>query len=143
MTDKRILFDHFEFPVIKGLDYLCNEGRPVTDFLFVNEPHDEFSMYFENDFPIFKIPESNDCSYSLHEIKCPGRRIQFFCPEDRKDFGTEVWYFYMELFDAQGIAHGLPGQVRVDTNNPSIRTAKGKPPFVEILETVKLNENYA
>lgn len=143
MTEKRILFDKFEFPRIRGLEYLLDEEKAVTDYLFVNEPHKKFSMYFENDFPIFQVPENSERSYCLFEIKRPDRMIKFFCPEKHPNIDTVVWYFYVELFNEKGEAYGLPGQVRVDTNDPCIRMRKGKPPLFEILETVKLNENYA
>ena len=80
MTEKRILFDKFEFPRIRGLEYLLDEEKAVTDYLFVNEPHEKFSMYFENDFPIFQVPENSERSYCLFEIKRPDRMIKFFCP---------------------------------------------------------------
>ena len=47
MTEKRILFGKFEFPVEKGLEYLVNENIPETDFICINEPHDTFSMIIE------------------------------------------------------------------------------------------------
>ena len=143
MTDKRILFGNFEFPRVSGFEYLFDEKKPITDYLFVNEPHEKFSMYFENDFPVFKVPENSERSYCLFEIKSPGRKIKFFCPEKHANLDTVVWYFYVELFDLDGTPYGLPGQVRVDTNDPYVRMMKGKPPFLEILETVKLNKNYA
>ena len=40
MTDKRILFGNFEFPRTNGLEYLLYEEKFVTDYLFVNEPHE-------------------------------------------------------------------------------------------------------
>ena len=143
MTDKRILFGNFEFPRVSGFEYLFDEKKPITDYLFVNEPHEKFSMYFENGFPIFEIPENSERSYCLFEIKSPGRKIKFYCPEKHANLDTVVWYFYVELFDSDGTPYGLPGQVRVDTNDPYVRMMKGKPPFLEILETVKLNKNYA
>lgn len=143
MTDKRILFGDFEFPRVSGFEYLFDEKKPITDYLFVNEPHEKFSMYFENGFPIFEIPENSERSYCLFEIKSPGRKIKFFCPEKHANLDTVVWYFYVELFDSDGTPYGLPGQVRVNTNDPYVRMMKGKPPFLEILETVKLNKNYA
>lgn len=143
MTDKRILFGNFEFPRVSGFEYLFDEKKPITDYLFVNEPHEKFSMYFENGFPIFEVPKNSERSYCLFEIKSPGRKIKFFCPEKHANLDTVVWYFYVELFDSDGTPYGLPGQVRVDTNDPYVRMMKGKPPFLEILETVKLNKNYA
>ena len=143
MTDKRILFGNFEFPRVSGFEYLFDEKKPITDYLFVNEPHEKFSMYFENGFPIFEVPKNSDRSYCLFEIKSPGRKIKFYCPEKHANLDTVVWYFYVELFDSDGTPYGLPGQVRVDTNDPYVRMMKGKPPFLEILETVKLNKNYA
>ena len=80
MTDKRILFGDFEFPRICGLDYLLDEKKPVTDYLFVNEPRDCVSMYFEDGFPIFTVPESSERPYCLFELKSPDRIIKFFCP---------------------------------------------------------------
>ena len=139
MTEKRILFDRFEFPVEKGLEYLINENVPETDFLLINEQHDAVSLMFEKDFPIFTVPENSDRPYCLFEMKRPGRVIKFYCPEKHKNLDMVVWYFYMELFDEQGVAHGLPGQVRVEFDGNILRQAKGKPRFIEILEQVKLS----
>ena len=139
MTGKRILFGDFEFPRTNGLEYLLNEEQPVTDYLFVNEPHDSFSMYFENGFPVFAVPENSERSYCLFEMKRPGRSIRFFCPEKHPNLDSVVWYFYMELLDEHGIAHGLPGQVRVGLERFRAGLGKGKPRFLEILETVRLN----
>ena len=143
MTEKRILFDRFEFPVEKGLEYLINENVPETDFLLINEQHDAFSLMFEKDFPIFTVPENSDRPYCLFEMKRPGRVIKFFCPERHKNLDSVVWYFYVELFDKQGVAHGLPGQVRVGLDEPCIRMAKNKPKFIEILEQVRLKDTAA
>ena len=81
MTDKRILFGDFEFPRTNGLEYLLNEEKLVTDYLFVNEPHEKFSMYFEEGFPIFVVPENSERPYCLFVMKNGGRKIKFFCPE--------------------------------------------------------------
>ena len=138
MTEKRILFGKFEFPVEKGLEYLVNENIPETDFLCINEPHDTFSMMFEKDFPIFTVPEHPDRDYLLFELKRSGRVIKFFCPEKHEKLDSAVWYFCMELYDELGEAHTLPGQVRVEFDGNCIRHAKGKPKFIELLEGVKL-----
>ena len=138
MTEKRILFGKFEFPVEKGLEYLVNEKIPETDFLCINEPHNTFSIMFEKDFPIFTVPEHSDRDYCLFELKRSGRVIKFFCPERHKHLDTAVWYFFMELYDESGEAHTLPGQVRVEFDGNCIRQTKGKPKFIELLEGVKL-----
>ena len=138
MTDKRILFGDFEFPRTNGLKYLLNEELLVTDYLFVNEPHDSFSMYFENGFPIFTVPENSERPYCLFEMKRSDRRIKFFCPEKYPNLDSVVWYFYVEVFDEQGVAHGLPGQIRVGLDEFQAKLAKGKPKFIEVLEGVKL-----
>ncbi len=140
MTEKRILFGKFEFPVEKGLEYLINENVPETDFLLINEQHDAFSLMFEKDFPIFTVPKNSERDYCLFELKRQDRIIKFFCPEKHKNLDMVVWYFYVELFDEQGVAHGLPGQVRVEFEGGCIIMAKQKPKFIEILEQVKLNE---
>ena len=139
MTEKRIVFDGFEFPVIKGLEYLINENVPETDFLFINEPSTDFSLMFEKDFPIFKVPENSERDYCLFELKRRDRVIKFFCPEKHKNLDSAVWYFYMELLDEIGETHTLPGQVRVEFDGNRIRQAKGKPQFIEVLEGIKLN----
>ena len=138
MTDKRILFGDFEFPRTSGLEYLLNEEQPVTDYLFVNEPDEKFSMYFEDGFPIFKVPENSERPYVLFEINSPGKMIKFFCPEKHQHLDSAVWYFYMEVFDEKGVAHGLPGQVRVGMRDFQSELAKGKPKFIEVLEGVQL-----
>ena len=138
MTDKRILFGEFEFPVEKGLEYLINENVPETDFLLINEPHDTFSMTFEKDFPIFTVPKNSDRDYFLFEQKRKDRVIKFFCPEKHENLDSAVWYFCMELYDERGEAHPLPGQVRVEFDGNILRQTKGKPKFIELLEGVKL-----
>ena len=138
MTEKRILFGNFEFPVERGFEYLINENVPETDFLLINEQHDAFSLMFEKDFPIFTVPENSDRPYCLFEMKRPGRVIKFFCPERHKNLDSVVWYFCMEIYDENGEAHTLPGQVRVEFDGDFIRQAKGKPKFIELLESVKL-----
>ena len=138
MPDKRILFGDFEFPRIRGLDYLLDEKKPVTDYLFVNEPRDCFSMYFEDGFPIFTVPETSERPYCLFELKRPGRMIKFFCPEKHPHLDSVVWYFYVELLDESGGVHGLPGQVRVGMRDFQSELAKGKPKFIEVLEGVQL-----
>ena len=138
MTEKRILFDGFEFPIIKGLEYLINENVPETDFLLINEPSTDFSLMFEKDFPIFKVPENSERDYCLLELKRSDRVIKFFCPEKHKNLDSAVWYFCMELFDESGEAHPLPGPVRVEFEGNILRQAKGKPRFIEVLEQVKL-----
>ena len=138
MTDKRILFGEFEFPVEKGLEYLTNENVPETDFLLINEPHDTFSMTFEKDFPIFTVPKNSDRDYFLFEQKRKDRVIKFFCPEKHENLDSAVWYFCMELYDERGEAHTLPGQVRVEFDGNILRQAKGRPKFFELLEGVKL-----
>ena len=139
MTDQRILFGDFEFPRTNGLKYLLNEELLVTDYLFVNEPHDSFSMYFENGFPIFTVPENSERPYCLFEMKRSDRMIKFFCPEKHPNLDSVVWYFYVEVFDEQGVAHGLPGQVRVGMRDFRSELAKGKPKFIEVLENITLN----
>ena len=136
MTDKRILFDEFEFPRLRGLEYLLDEKKPITEYLFVNEPRESFSMYFEKDFPKFAVPEGANKEYCLFEVKRPDRTIKFFCPEKRKNLDTVVWYFYVELPDGEGTVHSLPGQVRVTFDTPCALAAK--PKFLEVLETVAL-----
>jgi hypothetical protein len=132
------MFEGFEFPVIKGLEYLINENVPETDFLLINEPSTDFSLMFEKDFPIFKVPENTERDYCLFELKRSDRVIKFFCPEKHKNIDTAVWYFYVDLFDENGAAHTLPGQVRVEFDGNVLRQVKGKPQFIEVLERVKL-----
>ena len=136
MTKKRILFDKFEFPIGKGLEYLVNENLPDTDFLLINDPHDSFSIMIEKGFPIFTVPEGSERDYCLLELKRKDRTIKFFCPEKHKNLDTVVWYFCVELPDGEGTVHSLPGQVRVTFDTPCALAAK--PKFLEVLETVAL-----
>ena len=140
MTDKRILFGEFEFPRIHGLEYLLDEEKNDTSYLFVNEPHDRFSMYFEEGFPRFTVPEHSDREYCLFEIKRQERRISFFCPERKRNLDSVVWYFFVELFDANGVAHELPGQVRVSSRDEIFSPMRERPKFIDVLEQIRLNE---
>ena len=72
-------------------------------------------------------------------MKRSDRMIKFFCPEKHPNLDSVVWYFYVEVFDEQGVAHGLPGQVRVGMRDFRSELAKGKPKFIEVLENISLN----
>ena len=140
MTDKRILFGKFEIPRLHGLKYLLNEEKLATDFLFVNEPHGRFSIYFEEGFPRFRIPDQAEREYRLYEQRRQNRRISFFCPERPKNPGSVIWYFYIELLDSQGVTHELPGQIRIRSRHVHFPPTES-PGFIDVLEQIKLTED--
>ena len=118
MNNNTIILGNFRFRKINGLKYLFDEEKTVTDYLFVKSQHEGFSMYFEDDFPLFTVPEHTERSYSLLEIKRPDRIIE-------------------------GKAHRLIGQVMVDLDLPFFKIAERKPKFIEVLEQVGLNKSAA
>ena len=138
MPEKSIIFDQFEFPIIDGLNYLMNEQIPDSDYLFVNEPNDYFSIYFEKNFPVFKVPDKLERDYCLFQIKKSNRIIKFFCPEKQKKINNVVWYFYVELTDNTGQLHILPGQVRVVYDNKDFLLKK-MDSIIHILEQVNIS----
>ena len=138
--EKNILFDKYEFQIIKGLDYLVNNQDLNNDYLFINEEHENFSMYFEKGFPIFNIPKNLERNYCSFEVKRKNRIIKFFCPEKIKNIDTVVWYFYVELNDELGNVHTLPGQVRIEYSEINNSKLNIIPKFIEILENIKLHQ---
>ena len=142
MVHGKVLFDRFEFPVIGGLDYLMDEENPSTDYLFINEPRERFSMYFERGQKPFEVMENGatDKEYCLFQMRRPNRTIHFYCPERLPDRESVMWYFYVEIFDETGKVHVLPGQIRVVHAGGCLRMADGKTKFIEILENVQLTE---
>lgn len=143
---KTVMFGEFEFPVLKGMDYLHNEGDKA-EYLFINETHEKFSMYFEDGMEKFTVPEKSkmDRAYCLFELNSNDRKIHFFCPEKWKHLNSVIWYFYVELTDESGSVHCLPGQVRVLTDSFFNWVTKTKPKFIKILEQISLrhDETYA
>jgi hypothetical protein len=139
VTQQSIIFEDFEFPRISGLEYLTNGDDAGTDFLFINEPSESFSMYFERNFPIFTVPDSMDRDYGLFEFKRQDKLIKFFCPQKRENISSVIWYFYVEMLDESGEKHTLPGQVRVAFDVPDVLQSTKKPRFIDVLEQVKLN----
>ena len=139
---KRVLFDAFEFPRVSGLDYLMDEENPTTDYLFINEPHEKFSMYFERGQKPFEVTDKSttDKEYCLFQMKRPNRTIHFYCPERLPDRESVMWYFYVEIFDENGKPHILPGQMRVVLKSSCLRLTDEKEQFIEILEQVKLTD---
>ena len=140
VLEKRVLFEDFEFPVVKGLNYLMDEENPTTDYLFINEPHEKFSMYFERGQKPFEVTDksSTDKAYCLFQMKRPNRTIHFYCPERLPNRESVMWYFYVEIFDENGKPHVLPGQMRVVLADDCLRMSDRKTQFIEILEQVKL-----
>ena len=145
VSEKQILFGGFKFPILDGLEYLTDENKSNTDFMFINGPGDSFSMYFEKDFPIFTVPERTERDYGLFELKRRDKTIRFFCPERRENLSSVVWYFFVEYYDESGGSCVLTGQVRVKLDMPSFIQARKKPGFIDVLERVKpvrLSDNY-
>jgi hypothetical protein len=139
VTQQSIIFEEFELPRISGLEYLTNGDDAGTDFLFINEPSESFSMYFERNFPIFTVPDSMDRDYGLFEFKRQDKLIKFFCPQKRENISSVIWYFYVEMLDESGEKHTLPGQVRVAFDVQDVLQSTKKPRFIDVLEQVKLN----
>jgi hypothetical protein len=140
MSRKCIIFDKYEFTMINGLKYVINENLSTSDYLFINEPNDNFSIHFEKEFPIFQVPEQIERNYCLFEIKKANRLIKFFCPEKQKNLNNVVWYFYVEFLEKKEIKHILPGQVRVFVNNLFTNNLNELPKIIEVLEHVKIND---
>lgn len=143
MVGGKVLFDRFEIPILKGLDYLLDESKPMTDYLFINEVRDKFSMYFELGQKPFEISKqgADGREYCLFEIKRKNRKIYFYCPERVENRQTVMWYFYVELFDEMGKAHLLPGQIRLSITSGCLKTIGEKSLFIEVLERIKLKPN--
>lgn len=140
VLDERVFLGNFEFPIIKGLIYLKDEEKENTDFLFVNDSNDEFSMYFENGMEKFTVPKDNAMkrNYCLFEMKRADRKIYFFCPERNPSLDSVMWYFYIEIFNEDGDVLTLPGQIRVSVNSRCIKAMVGKSKFLEVLEKIKV-----
>ena len=142
MLEKRVLFDRFEFPVIRGLNYLMDDKSPTSDYLFINDPHEKFSMYFEVGQKHFNVTEKGEKEndYCLFQIKRTNRTIHFYCPERLPNRESVMWYFYVEILDENGKVHTLPGQMRVVLKSSCLRLTDEKEQFIEILEQVKLTD---
>ena len=142
MLEKRVLFDRFEFPVIRGLNYLMDDKSPTSDYLFINDPHEKFSMYFEVGQKHFNVTEKGEKEndYCLFQIKRTNRTIHFYCPERLPNRESVMWYFYVEILDENGKVHTLPGQMRVVLKSICLRLTDEKEQFIEILEQVKLTD---
>ena len=141
MTRKRVKLGEFEVPIPKGHHRITDRDE-TTDYLFINGPHETFSMYFERGQKPFEIKDraEKDGEYCLFQMKRPNRTIHFYCPERLPDRESVMWYFYVEIFDEKGKVHVLPGQIRVVHAGGCLRMADGKTKFIEILENVQLTE---
>lgn len=133
------LFGEFEIPVIRGCVYLGNEAETAMDYLFVNERRGQFSLYFENGMTSFIIPREGlkNRSYNLFEYHSVNRKIRVFCPEKQKELDSVIWYFEIELLDAAGERHSLPGQITVLCDHDACRC--NPPRFVELLKRIELS----
>lgn len=142
MTEKTILFDRFAFPRLRGLRYLCDECAASAEYLFVNDPLDRFSLYFEQGMTCFSLPEEGEgeTAYALTELVRPDRHIRLYCPACAPHLDSAMWYFSVELTDRKGNIACLPGQVRVSKAASPLLLSPDKPRFLEVLETVALRE---
>ena len=140
MLEKHIRFGRFSIPRLNGLKYLQNEETSETDYLFVNEPRGEFSMYFEKNFPRFSVPDQSDRDYCLFQIKRTNKTIHLFCPERHRRLRSVVWYFSVELFGEDGERYCLPGQVRVNTESRKAQEIKHQTTLLSILEQIQLHQ---
>ena len=137
-----VLFDEFEFPIIDGFEYLINDKIIKSDYLFINELNDDFSIYFEKEFPVFSIPKNSTSDYCFFELKRDKKNIKFFCPERQKNIDSSVWYFYVEILDENSEIHILPGQVRVVFEGLDTLQVKGIPKLIDVLEKVRIHSKF-
>ncbi len=138
MRERYIRFGRFLIPRLNEFKYLQSEECTDNDFLFVNEPHGAFSIYFEEGFPRFLVPDRSDRDYCLLEVKRPNKMIRLFCPARHRRLCSVIWYFYVELFDENGEQYCLPGQMCVNTEDNIEREIKHQTVLLTVLEQIQL-----
>ena len=138
MIKKRVMFNEFEVPIIKGHQQITDKDE-TTDYLFINAPRDIYTVYFDSSMPIFGKNVFDGCEESsCIEINMTDRKICFYCPTRTKGRKDALWYFIIEFVGENGEALFLPGQILVNSDEVYRKTVGGKLPFVEILEKIKL-----
>ena len=141
MIKKRVMFNEFEVPIIKGHQQITDKDE-TTDYLFINAPRDIYTVYFDSSMPIFGKNVFDGCEESsCIEINMTDRKICFYCPTRTKGRKDALWYFNIEFLGENGEALFLPGQILVNSDEVYRKTVGGKLPFVEILEKIKLKIN--
>lgn len=143
MIKKRVMFNEFEVPKIKGHQQI-NDKDATTDYLFINAPRDIYTVYFDSSMPIFGKNVFDGCEESSSlELNMQDRKICFYCPTRTKGRKDALWYFNIEFLGEKDTAFILPGQILVKSDEVYRKTVCGKLPFVEILEKIILKTNTA
>ena len=138
MIKKRVMFNEFEVPIIKGHQQITDKDE-TTDYLFINAPRDIYTVYFDSSMPIFGKNVFDGCEESsCIEINMTDRKICFYCPTRTKGRKDALWYFNVEFAGENGESLYLPGKILVNSDEVYRKTVGGKLPFVEILEKIKL-----
>ena len=141
MIKKRVMFNEFEVPIIKGHQQIIDKDV-TTDYFFINAPRDIYTVYFDSSMPIFDKNVFDGCEESSSlEINMQDRKICFYCPTRTKGRKDALWYFNIEFLSKNGEVLFLPGQILVNSDEVYRKTVGGKLPFVEILEKIKLKTN--
>ena len=143
MIKKRVMFNEFEVPKIKGHKQITDKDA-TTDYLFINAPRDIYVLYFDSVMPIYGQSVLDGCEESSSlELKMIDRKIRFYCPTRTKGRKDGLWYFNVEFAGKDGELLILPGQILVKSDEVYRKTVCGKLPFVEILEKIILKTNTA
>lgn len=85
--------------------------------LFVYDPQEKYLISFESGMPCFDLRYRGNPNYHSEEYGDGHIKINLCYREASSKVHSSMVYFHVELLDAEGNVHSLPGQMKISSEN--------------------------
>ena len=114
---QQVTFENYTFQIPPKLCFEKDGNEQYGENLFVFDPQEKYLIYFESGMPCFDLRYHGNPNYRSEEYGDGHIKINFCYPGALRTKHDCMAYFHVELPDAKGNIHSLPGQMKISSGN--------------------------
>lgn len=114
---KQATFENYIFQIPPKLCFEKDGNEQYGENLFVYDPQEKYMISFESGMPCFDLRYRENPNYRSEEYGDGHIKIKLCYPEASRKVHGYMVYFHVELPDAKGKIHNLPGQMNISSGN--------------------------
>ena len=134
---RRATFENYTFQIPPKLCFEKDGNEQYGENLFVYDPQEKYLISFESGMPCFDLRYRGNPNYRSEEYGEGQIKINLCYPQTSSKVHGSMVYFHVELSDAEGNMHSLPGQMNISSGNGW--SLESKNILMELLRSIGFN----
>ena len=134
---QRATFENYIFQIPPKLCFEKDGNEQYGENLFVYDPQEKYLISFESGMPCFDLRYRGNPNYRSEEYGEGQIKINLCYPQTSSKVHGSMVYFHVELPDAEGNMHSLPGQMNISSGNGW--SLESKNILMELLRSIGFN----